>query len=619
MTLYESPRLTILPQRSDRLEFANFGELLDDVQLHGYYGGIRLIKAAIKRFGDYCATVGAPVNRNFSIEYHTDIPIRVGLAGSSAIVTATMRGLMQFFGVEIPKPLLPGIILSVELDELKIGAGLQDRVIQVYGGSVFMDFDKERMARDGYGLYEPLDPRLLPPLYVAYHDTLAEGTEVTHNDLRSRYNRGEEAVHAGIKRWAELTQQARDLILAGRGREIGPLMDANFDLRASLIHISPGNRALVETGQEAWRGGQLRWFGRRRGRKLRRRPGAPAAAGRGLPGTGREADHSADRLRRKAGPVPHAERNKPHGTVRASPRPPPIDLECERPSSPPPVWVHGFYRRRSPCPRRCCPIVDTPVLQFVIEEAVASGIDDILIVTGRGKRAIENHFDFNPELEAFLAEAGKRELIEQVRDIGDRARIHYIRQKQQLGLGDAIRLGRDHVGRPAVRRPARRHDHRSARGAKTRPTATPGRLRREAGQWGGGASRPPGMGEAVRDRGRRTRGGQSRRARLRQLVEKPSVDRGAQQPGHRRSVRLHAGDLRLHRRHRPGVGGEIQLTDAMNLLAQRQPMYALSWQAKRYDIGNRVEYAKCFIDFALRRPETANAVREHLRTVLRDR
>jgi glucuronokinase len=250
VTLYESPRLTILPQRSDRLEFADFGELLEDVRLHGYYGGIRLIKAAIKRFGDYCAKVGAPIDRNFSIEYHTDIPIRVGLAGSSAIVTATMRALMEFFGVAIPQPVLPGLILSVELDELKIGAGLQDRVIQVYGGVVFMDFDKERMVRDGHGLYEPLEPTLLPPLFVAYHDNLAEGTEVTHNDLRSRYNRGEEAVHAGIRRWAALAQQARDLIVAGRGREIGPLMDANFDLRASLITISPGNRMLVETGRK---------------------------------------------------------------------------------------------------------------------------------------------------------------------------------------------------------------------------------------------------------------------------------------------------------------------------------------------------------------------------------
>ena len=249
VALYESPRLTILPQRCDRLEFTGFGELLEDVRLQGYYGGIRLIKAAIRRFGDYCEKIGRPLDRNFSIEYESDIPVRVGLAGSSAIITATIRALMEFFGVEIPTPVLPGLILGVELDELKIGAGLQDRVIQVYEGVVFMDFDKERMERDGYGLYEPMDPSALPPLFVAYHDGLAEGTEVTHNDLRGRYNRGESQVLEGIKRWAELAQQARDLIASGRGREIGPLMNANFDLRASLLTISPGNRRLVETGR----------------------------------------------------------------------------------------------------------------------------------------------------------------------------------------------------------------------------------------------------------------------------------------------------------------------------------------------------------------------------------
>jgi glucuronokinase len=249
VTLYESPRLTILPQRCDRLEFGSYDELLEDVRLHGYYGGIRLIKAAIKRFGDHCKSLGRRMDRNFSIEYETDIPIRVGLAGSSAIVTATLRALMEFSGVTIAQPRLPGLILSVELDELKIGAGLQDRVIQVYEGVVFMDFDRERMERDGHGQYEPIDRAALPPLFVAYHDQLAEGTELTHNDLRARYNRGEREVLDGIKRWAELAQQARDLIRTGRGREIGPLMDENFDLRAALIHISPGNRQLVATGR----------------------------------------------------------------------------------------------------------------------------------------------------------------------------------------------------------------------------------------------------------------------------------------------------------------------------------------------------------------------------------
>jgi glucuronokinase len=249
VTLYESPRLTIRPDRSDRVDFASFAELTEDVRLHGYYGGVRLIKATVKRFSDYCRDAGRALGRNFTIEYETDIPIRVGLAGSSAIITATMRALMQFFGVQIPQPLLPGLILSVELDELKIGAGLQDRVIQVYEGVVFMDFERERMARDGHGLYEAIPPQLLPPLYVAYHDNLAEGTEVTHNDLRSRYQRGEPAVLDAIKRWADLTQEARDLLVAGRGAAIGPLMDANFDLRASLIQISPGNRKLVDIGR----------------------------------------------------------------------------------------------------------------------------------------------------------------------------------------------------------------------------------------------------------------------------------------------------------------------------------------------------------------------------------
>ncbi|HEX9017282.1 MAG TPA: GHMP kinase, partial [Chloroflexota bacterium] len=168
VTLFESPRLTILPQRCDRLEFGSIDELVEDVQMHGYYGGIRLIKAAAKRFRDYCRENDTPLPaRNFTVEYQTNIPVRVGLAGSSAIVTATIRCLADFFGVQIPRPVLPNLILSVELEELGIGAGLQDRVIQVYEGAVFMDFEKSRMERDGFGLYCAIDPELLPPLFVA--------------------------------------------------------------------------------------------------------------------------------------------------------------------------------------------------------------------------------------------------------------------------------------------------------------------------------------------------------------------------------------------------------------------------------------------------------------------
>lgn len=251
VTCYESPRITIRPLRREQLEFDSLDALLGDIEHNGYYGAIRLIKAAVKRFTDYCREHGFKLdNRNFTIEYETDIPVRVGLAGSSAIITATMRALIEFFGVVIPKPVLPGVILSVELDELGIGAGLQDRVAQVYEGAVFMDFDQQHMQHHGYGRYEPLDPTALPPMFVAFHDTLAEGTEITHNDLRSRHDRGESEVLDGMQQFAGFAQQARDLIAAGRGAEIGPLMDQNFDLRAQLCAISPGNRRLVEIGRE---------------------------------------------------------------------------------------------------------------------------------------------------------------------------------------------------------------------------------------------------------------------------------------------------------------------------------------------------------------------------------
>lgn len=248
--VYASPRIQIRAGHRDRLQFESYAELLEDISLNGYYGGVRLIKAAIKRFGDWCRDAGIPLERAFTIEYDTNLPVRVGLAGSSAIVTATIRALMRFFGVTIPKPVLPNLILGVEFEELGIGAGLQDRVIQVYEGVVFMDFDRAKMERHGHGQYESLSPSLLPSLFIAYHDTLAEGTELTHNDLRSRYNRHESAVLDAIQRWAELAQQARDLIVSGRGAAIGPLMDEAFDLRASLIHISPGNLELVRRGRQ---------------------------------------------------------------------------------------------------------------------------------------------------------------------------------------------------------------------------------------------------------------------------------------------------------------------------------------------------------------------------------
>lgn len=247
VSLYESPELDIVPAVQDRTRYRNMRDLVRDVRSNGYYGGLRVMKASIKRFVDYCDAQGIELpDKNFSIRYRTTIPRRLGMAGSSAIVTATFRCLMQYYEVDIPKPILPGIILSVETEELNIGAGLQDRVIQVYEGVVYMDFDKRLLDTQGHGTYVPLDPALLPKLFVAYREDLGEGSEVFHNNIRERWNRGDAEVVEAMKRFAGFAEQTRDLLLAGRGDEIGPLMDANFDLRRTLFKLDPKNVDMVE-------------------------------------------------------------------------------------------------------------------------------------------------------------------------------------------------------------------------------------------------------------------------------------------------------------------------------------------------------------------------------------
>src|SRR5262249_35814956 len=156
--------------------FHSVQDLARDVRLHGYYGGIRLVKATIKRFVEYCERRGLALHgRNFSVRYETTIPRQVGLAGSSAIIVATLRCLIDFYNVEIPLVVQPSFVLSVEREELGIAAGLQDRVIQVYEGLVSMDFAREK-EKDVHGFrcydYEPLDPGLLPPLYLSWSEKL---------------------------------------------------------------------------------------------------------------------------------------------------------------------------------------------------------------------------------------------------------------------------------------------------------------------------------------------------------------------------------------------------------------------------------------------------------------
>jgi len=250
ITLYETPDLEILPNQRDHSRFKDIDALAQDVRMFGYYGGIRLLKATIKCFRDYCTENGIELHRqNFTIHYQSNIPGQVGMAGSSAIITACMRALMNFYQVEIPKPTLANLVLNVENKELGIPAGLQDRVIQVYEGLVYMDFNKELMEKQGHGHYEEIKPELLPPVYIAYRASLSEGTEVFHNDIRARFNHGEPAVVDAMKYWADLAGQARDLLLKNEGRKIGPLLDANFDKRREIYKIGADNIRMVETAR----------------------------------------------------------------------------------------------------------------------------------------------------------------------------------------------------------------------------------------------------------------------------------------------------------------------------------------------------------------------------------
>ena len=252
--LYEWDSVDIVLTEDDRARFSSIYDLAKDVKLHGYYGGIRLIKATIKRFVEYCQANQLTLHkRNFSIRYQTNIPRQVGMAGSSALIVATLRCLMEFYGVEIPREAQPTLVLSVEKEELSIAGGLQDRVIQVHEGLVYMDFAKEQERNVG-GLacyrYEPMPVDLLPPLYMAYHASLSEPTEVFHNDIRGRFNRGEEKVVDAMKHFADIAAWGREALLNHDTKRLAQLIDENFNTRRSIYNLPPWQIQMVEVARQ---------------------------------------------------------------------------------------------------------------------------------------------------------------------------------------------------------------------------------------------------------------------------------------------------------------------------------------------------------------------------------
>lgn len=250
--LYPSGRLEIKPSKADLPVFENLEDLYRITRWRGYYGGIRIIQALLVRFIDYCRQQGIELeNRNFTLEYESNIPQRLGLGGSSAIITASLRALCQYYRLDIPLPTQANLVLETETRELNVPAGLQDRVIQAYQGLVYMDFSRDLMESRGYGEYVCMNPGLLPNVYVACRTSLSEGTEVFHGNLRDRWRRGDPDVVDAMKTWASYAEEGRQCLERRDYHRLDELINANFDLRSRIYQIDRGNLEMVHTAREA--------------------------------------------------------------------------------------------------------------------------------------------------------------------------------------------------------------------------------------------------------------------------------------------------------------------------------------------------------------------------------
>ncbi|XP_056882775.1 uncharacterized protein LOC130522405 [Takifugu flavidus] len=197
----------------------------------------------------------ALTKQNFMLRYDTNIPRQVGLAGSSAIVLATLKCLMKFYNItdnDLPKPIRANFILNVETDELFITAGLQDRVVQVYEGLVYMDFSRTLMDEHGYGSYVSMDMGALPPFWLAYLSDPSDSGRI-HSNIRQRWLSGEPLVVEAMRTFAELTDQARVALENRDWTTLAQLMDQNFELRRTVYTdecLGPGNLKMVRLAKK---------------------------------------------------------------------------------------------------------------------------------------------------------------------------------------------------------------------------------------------------------------------------------------------------------------------------------------------------------------------------------
>ncbi|OAY81247.1 Glucuronokinase 1 [Ananas comosus] len=237
--LRPSEDLVIEPHpKHDLVVFDSIHHLVNRLENEGYYGGVRLLMAICKVFYKYCTESDIELKKgNFTLSYDTNIPrqVKTGLSGSSAIVCAALNCLLDFYEVRhlIKVEVRPELILSAE-KELGIVAGLQDRVAQVYGGLVYMDFSKEYMDKLGHGKYVPLDINLLPPLHLIYAENPSDSGKV-HSSVRQRWLDGDEFIISKMKEVAELALEGHKALLEKNYTELVNLMNHNFDLRRKMF------------------------------------------------------------------------------------------------------------------------------------------------------------------------------------------------------------------------------------------------------------------------------------------------------------------------------------------------------------------------------------------------
>jgi UTP--glucose-1-phosphate uridylyltransferase len=258
-------------------------------------------------------------------------------------------------------------------------------------------------------------------------------------------------------------------------------------------------------------------------------------------------------------------------------------------------------------PKEMLPLVDKPAIQYVVEEAVQNGITDILVITGRGKRTLEDHFDRSFELEYYLERAGKHEQLAQMRAIAEMAEIHYVRQGEPLGLGHAVSVAREHVGdQPFVVLLGDDIMHEKS-GILAGMLATHERLHgsvlalkmvtpAEISAYGSAATEP--VDESV--------------VRVFDVVEKPTPEEAPSNLGVMGRYVLTPAIFEAIAKTKPGRGGEIQLTDAIRILMETEPVYGYMFQHGRFDVGNKLDYLRATVELALEREDLGPAFRAYL-------